>query len=57
MLRWTLDEDNDLTLSAFGIFHVTYYKYDDAPLIRWGHKNFRPAPRSVWYSIQSRKER
>lgn len=53
MLRWVLDNDGDLTLSFFGRIHFTYYKWSDSTVIRWGKKNWQPAPKETWRKIHA----
>lgn len=57
MFRWTLDDDGDLTLSFIRIVHITYYKWTDSAILRFGHKEWNSAPKGVWRAIRTYQNR
>jgi hypothetical protein len=48
MCVWTLDNDGDLTLSVCNLLHITFYKWNDSSVVRFGRRDYRPAPKSLW---------
>jgi hypothetical protein len=53
LFKWNVDDDGDLTLTFVGIIHVTYYKWHDTAILRFGRKNYQPAEKAIWRKIHS----